>query len=74
MEKKKTSAKIVADSIDERGNRITTYLLTYWRAIHSELLTHRMFSRNAASSRAIPFAKMVKDIQEDPFIPIAWQR
>ena len=29
MEKKKTSAKIVADSIDERGNRITTYLLTY---------------------------------------------
>ena len=74
MEKKKTSAVIVADSIDERGNRITTYLLTYWRAIHPELLTHRMFSRNAASSRAIPFAKMVKDIQEDPFIPIAWQK
>ena len=73
-EKKKTSAVIVADSIDSRGNRITTYLLTYWRAIHPELLTHRMFSRNAASSRAIPFAKMVKDIEEDPFIPIAWQR
>ena len=73
-EKKKTSAVIVADSIDSRGNRITTYLLTYWRAIHPELLTHRMFRRNAASSRAIPFAKMVKDIEEDPFIPIAWQR
>ena len=41
--------------------------------IHSELMTHRMFSRNAASSRAIPFEKMVKMVEEDPFIPIAWQ-
>lgn len=74
MEKKKTSAKIVADSIDVRGNRITSYILTYPRIIHAEVMTHRMFSRNAASSRAIPFAKMVKDIQEDPFTPIAWQK
>lgn len=71
---KKISAQIVADSIDNRGNRITSYILTYPRFIHSELMTHRMFSRNAASSRAIPFAKMVKDIEEDPFIPIAWQK
>ena len=74
MEKKKISAKIIADSIDERGNRITSYILTYPRIIHAEVMTHRMFSRNAASSRAIPFAKMLKDIQEDPFIPIAWQK
>lgn len=74
MEKKKINAKIIADSIDERGNRITSYILTYPRIIHAEVMTHRMFSRNAASSRAIPFAKMVKDIQDDPFIPIAWQK
>lgn len=74
IHKRKISAKIVADSIDSRGNRITTFVLTYPRFIHAELLTHRLFSRNAASSRAIPFAKMVKDIQEDPFIPIAWQK
>ena len=72
--KRKISAKIVADSIDPRGNRITTFVLTYPRFIHAELLTHRLFSRNAASSRAIPFKKMVEDIENDPFIPIAWQK
>lgn len=70
---KKISAEIVADSISEKGYRITTFLLTYPRMIHSELMTHRMFSRNSASSRAIPFEKMVKMVKEDPFIPIAWQ-
>ena len=33
-----------------------------------------MFSRNSASSRAIPFERMVKMVEEDPFIPIAWQK
>ena len=74
MEKKKTSAKIVADSISPQGNRIISYLLTYPRFIHSELMTHRMFSRNSASSRAIPFEKMVKMVEEDPFTPIMWQK
>lgn len=71
---KKIEAKIVVDSISPQGNRITTYLLTYPRFIHSELMTHRMFSRNSASSRAIPFEKMLKMVEEDPFIPIAWQK
>lgn len=70
---KKIEAKIVADSICN-GNRITSYILTYPRFIHAELMTHRMFSRNSASSRAIPFEKMVKMVEEDPFIPIAWQK
>lgn len=69
----KINAKIVADSVDIRGNRITSYILTYPRMIHAEVMTHRMFSRNAASSRAIPFEKMLKMVEEDPFIPIAWQ-
>ena len=73
-QRKKISADIVADSIDSRGNRITSFILTYPRFIHAELMTHRMFSRNAASSRAIPFKKMVQMIKEDPFIPIAWQK
>ena len=42
--------------------------------ILAELNTHRMFSRNSASSRAIPFKKMVKSVEENPFIPIAWQK
>lgn len=70
----KINAKIVADSLSPQGERITSYILTYPRFIHAELMTHRMFSRNAASSRAIPFNTMVKMVEEDPFIPIAWQK
>ena len=71
---KKISAQIVADSVNTQGDRITTYILTFPRFILAELNTHRMFSRNSASSRAIPFEKMVKMVEEDPFIPIAWQK
>ena len=71
---KKISAKIIADSIDGRGNRIVSYILTYPRFIHAELMTHRMFSRNAASSRAIPLVKMMKSVEEDPVVPIAFQK
>ena len=71
---KKINTQIITDSINPQGNRITTMLLTYPRMIHSELLTHRVFSRNGASSRAIPFEKMVKMVKDDPFIPIAWQK
>jgi len=71
---KKIEAKIVADSVNEYGNRIITYVLTYPRFIHAEVMTHRVFSRNTASSRAIPLKKMIKMVQDDPFIPIAWQK
>lgn len=70
---KKIEAKIICDSINEQGNRVTTMILTFPRFILAELNTHRMFSKNSASSRAIPFQKMVKMCEEDPFIPIAWQ-
>lgn len=67
-------AEIVADSKNEHGDRITTMLVTFPRIILAEFNTHRMLSKNTASSRAIPFAKMVKSIEENPFIPIAWQK
>ena len=65
--------EIIADSLSPQGNRLTTYVITYPRIVHAEMCRHRMLSRNTASSRAIPFAKMIKDVQENPFIPIAWQ-
>lgn len=67
-------AKMVADSLGEYGDRISTMIVTFPRIILAELNTHRMLSKNSASSRAIPFDKMVKSVQENPFIPIAWQR
>lgn len=50
---------IIEDSISEQGKRIVTLCATYPRMIHAELMTHRVFSRNASSSRAIPVDKMV---------------
>lgn len=67
-------AKIIADSKNPQGDRITTMEVTFPRFILAEFNTHRMFSRNSASSRAIPFEKMVKSVQENPCIPIAWQK
>lgn len=67
------SANIIADSLGPHNDRLTTYVLTYPRFIHSELMTHRVFSRNAASSRAIPFKKMAEEIKENPFVPVAFQ-
>lgn len=65
------SAKIVADSI-MGGARITTLELVYPRIIHSEFMTHRVFSRNASSSRAIPYERSRDAILADPYVPISW--
>lgn len=67
-----TSAKVIADSINESGDRVTTLELEYPRIIHSEFMTHRAFSRNAASSRAIPVNTMLKNIWNNMFIPWYW--
>jgi thymidylate synthase ThyX len=66
------SCKIIKDSITDRGHRLTTFEVTFPRIVLAEFNTHRMFSRNSASSRAIPVEKMLKRVQEDPFIPIYW--
>lgn len=67
-------AKVIADSLALTGDRVTTLLLTIPRIILSEFNTHRMFSRNSASSRAIPTNKMLTAIEKDPFIPIIWPK
>lgn len=65
-------AKMIVDSVSPQGIRLTTFQLRYPRWIHAEFLTHRMFSRNASSSRAIPVAKLIEDIERDPAMPIHW--
>jgi len=62
-------ALVLADSVSPCGARLTTFEATYPRCIHSEIMTHRQMSRNAASSRAIPVATLIAQIEDDPFIP-----
>lgn len=66
------TAKIIEDSISHDGIRLTTFQLMYPRFIHSEVMTHRVFSRNASSSRAIPVKKMIQMVREEPAMPIHW--
>ncbi len=66
------SATVVADSVSPSGQRITTFELEYPRFIHAEFMTHRQFSRNAASSRAIPIEKMIEQVEKNPAMPIHW--
>ncbi len=70
----KISAQVVADSLSPQGDRLTSLLITFPRIILAEVNTHRMLSKNTSSSRAIPFKKMVESVENDPFIPIAWQK
>lgn len=68
----KISTQILLDSISPAGARITTMLCIYPRFIHSEVMTHRVFSRNAASSRAIPTQKILDMVDQSPVIPEHW--
>lgn len=65
-------AKILLDSVAPSGVRLTTFELTYPRFIHAELMTHRLFSRNSASSRAIPVEKLIARIENEPAMPVWW--
>ena len=65
-------AKIIADSISPAGYRVTTMEVVMWRAVLAEFNTHRVFSRNSASSRAIPFRKQVERVKRHPAIPVKW--
>lgn len=63
-------AEVVCDSINDMGSRLTTIVGTCHRFVLAELNTHRLFSRNSASSRAIPTKKRIEMVLEDPAIPI----
>jgi len=67
-------AQIVADSKGPKGDRLTSFVITFPRIILAELNTHRMLTKNSASSRAIPFNKMLLSVWKNSFVPIAWQK
>jgi thymidylate synthase ThyX len=68
------SARDLLDSVSPAGIRLTTMEVRYPRFIHSELLTHRVLSRNSSSSRAIPIRKMIESVRSDPAMPLWWGR
>lgn len=67
------TANILADSIGVDAPRLTSMELVYPFFIHGEFMTHRVFSRNASSSRAIPVLKMIAAIRANPAMPAEWR-
>lgn len=70
--KNNITARVLCDSINPDGVRLTTFEWRYPRFIHSEIMTHRQLSRNSASSRAIPLNKMIENVTGNPVFKIEW--
>lgn len=66
------AAKVIAHSRGECAPDLVTLQMRYPRFIHAEFMTHRVFSRNASSSRAIPIQRMIQDVLDDPAMPEEW--
>ena len=64
------SVRLLKHSITRTGKEAITYLLTYERFIHAEMMTYRQWSRNASSSRAIPFERMLNWTSDHPAMPL----
>lgn len=64
-------ATILADSLSDRKDgrepsRLITLEIEYPRIVLAEANTHRILSKNSFSSRAVPFAKMVQQLDGKP--------
>ncbi|QCQ59084.1 thymidylate synthase [Rheinheimera phage Barba5S] len=66
------SAKVICHSQAPNGEELITLELEFHRFILSELNTHRSFSRNAQSSRAVPIEKMIEQVRTNPAMPVHW--
>lgn len=64
--------KIIADSINYKGNRLTTFQLKFWRPILPELNRHRALSQSVRSSRAVPVSTIIEEIKKSPWGPREW--
>jgi thymidylate synthase ThyX len=68
-----TSVQIVTDTTNAISNsRLVSFLVEFPRIINAEVLRHRALSFSSASSRAIPTKKIIKSIEENPYIPKVW--
>lgn len=69
------SAKVIADSISAyTGKRLTTFEIVCHRFILAEVNTHKMLSKNSASSRAIPIKAAIEEIQKNTAYPVEWRK
>lgn len=66
------TAVVIADSMSHNSTRLITVEARIHRFVLAEANTHRVFSRNSSSSRAIPISRMIESVMLDPAMPISW--
>lgn len=66
--------EILADSVNPVGQRVTTVQIRLPLVVWPEFLTHRTFSRNARSNRAVPSRVLIREVLANPFVPHYWGR
>lgn len=67
------TAAVISDSIAQHAPQLTTLEIEFPRIVHAELMTHRVFTRNASSSRAIPTKRMHDNIRRNPALPASFR-
>jgi len=68
-----TWAEVLADSVAPGCPRLTSLKVHFPHIILPQVLTHRVFSRNTSSSRAMPVHRLIADVRRNPFIPREWR-
>lgn len=72
MSKENMFSKVILGSIGATRIPCYTFHWRYPRPIHGEIMTHKDFSRNARSSRAVPVRTMLNEVRTNPYIPWHW--
>lgn len=67
-------AKVITDSVSQYGDRLATLHLRYPRLMHADFMTHRVFSRNASSNRAMPTVTVINNIDTDLVLPLKYYK
>ncbi|QDP59480.1 MAG: putative thymidylate synthase [Prokaryotic dsDNA virus sp.] len=68
----KPSAKVICHSKAPNGEELITLEIELHRFVLPEFNTHRVFSRNFQSSRAVPVEKMIEQVRTNPAMPVHW--
>ena len=71
-EQPQMQAEVILASVAPGCPPIFTVRTRYPRPIHGEIMTHRVFGRNARSSRAVPVKTMLNEVRNTPYVPWHW--
>lgn len=66
------SAKVIAHSRAPNAPDLITLQVRFPWWLLPEMNTHRVFSRNYGSTRAIPISKLIDEADSDPALPVKW--